>query len=114
MTLNERLIAVSDLWAKANGRSTARLATIVANDGKMIERLRGGAGCTVVVAERFFEFFRDPTKWRGGSVPNGVGDLLDGVDLGAAAVHDDEHIARPLAPSAGTVEAASRREASHA
>jgi hypothetical protein len=52
-------------WATANGRSLARLATLVANDGKLFDRLATGAGCTIATYERFMRFFADPANWPG-------------------------------------------------
>jgi hypothetical protein len=88
LTLNERLLAASEIWSRDNGRSEATLATRVANDGKLFDRLRAGRGCNVATAERFFAFFRAPQNWPAG-VPVSMTELLDGVNLGMAHAQPD-------------------------
>jgi hypothetical protein len=78
MTLIDRLLELSSIWSAAQGhRSTSRLATIVAKDGKMLSRLSVGGTCTVATYERFLQFFRDPTNWPDQAVPSEALALLD-------------------------------------
>jgi hypothetical protein len=77
MTLIERLLELSRLWCEAHGRSLSRLATIVANDGKVLSRLEDGRTCTVAMVERFLNFFRDPASWPEGAIPADVAARLD-------------------------------------
>jgi hypothetical protein len=97
LTLNERLLAASAIWSRDNGRSEATLATKVANDGKLFERLRAGRGCNVATAERFFAFFRDPGNWQEG-VPVRVAELLNGVNLGTGHPQADARYAGATSP----------------
>ncbi len=85
MRLIDRLLTLTDMWASANGRSTATLASRVARDGKLIDRLREGRNCTVETSERFFAFFRDPTNWPNGELPGSAAALLNDVALGHGA-----------------------------
>lgn len=94
-------MAAAAVWAQANGRSEATLATRVVNDGKLFDRLAEGRSCNVATAERFFRFFRDDTSWPSG-MPREVADLLDGVDLGAA--HVDCHARCGSATSSGNTD----------
>jgi hypothetical protein len=86
LTLIERLMRLGVLWAEANGRSPARLATIVANDGKLFDRLAGGATCTIATFERFIVFLRDPANWPAAGMPDEATGLLGSVEM-SAAVH---------------------------
>lgn len=82
LTLLERLKALAAEWERQSGRSKARLATIVVNDGGFFVRIdQPKASCTVATFERFVGFFRDPANWPSGPVPELVNQLLDGVDL---------------------------------
>ena len=78
MTLIERLVRLAELWAATNERSISRLATIVANDGKLFDRLSEGRSCTVALLERFLDFFEQPSNW-GGQVPDEAASLVSSV-----------------------------------
>lgn len=99
MTLIDRLLRLSALWAAASDRSTARLATIVANDGKILDRLEGGATCTVATYERFLGFFRESTNWPGDQIPAEAQELLGEM----------EAIALPVRASPGELDEKSGR-----
>lgn len=86
MSLIERLLILAKAWSDATGRPETTLSSRVVNDGKLVDRLRGGGGCNVATAERFFAFFRDAENWPGAVVPQLVGETLDGVDLAQADV----------------------------
>lgn len=84
MTLIERLMRLGALWAEACNRSTARLATIVANDGKLFERLEAGKTCTVDTLERFLAFLGTPSNWPAATgIPAEAASLLASVKLDA-------------------------------
>lgn len=93
MEIRDRLLTLATIWAEASNRSTATLATIVAKDGKMIDRLAAGRDCNSATADRFFRFFRDAANWPSGEVPGKVSALLDGVYLGVGAHADPDTIA---------------------
>lgn len=89
MPFIDRLITLAQMWAKANDRSTSRLATIVANDGKFFERLSSGGTCTVTVLEKFIAFFSDASNWPAG-IPEDTQLLLQGFGTsGQRAVRAD-------------------------
>ena len=69
MTLIDYLTRLARLWSEATGTSQARLATRVANDGKLFQRIAGGAAVTTPTFERFLLFFRDPGNWPDGRIP---------------------------------------------
>jgi hypothetical protein len=76
MTLLETILAVASLWADSRGHSsTARLSTIVANDGGLLKRLEAGGGTTVATLDKFAVFLRDPANW-GDAIPSAAADLL--------------------------------------
>lgn len=81
MTLIERLQKLAALWAAAQQRSLSRLATIVVNDGKLFDRLQGGASCTVATYERFLRFFREAGNWPEDTIPADAADLLDEIEI---------------------------------
>jgi hypothetical protein len=57
MDLRAQILVAADDWCRATGRSKARLATIVMNDGKFFLRIERGAGFTIRTHERFMKFF---------------------------------------------------------
>jgi hypothetical protein len=57
LDLKADLIARADAYCEATGRSKARLATIVANDGKFFDRIASGGGMTTRMYERFLAYF---------------------------------------------------------
>lgn len=73
VSLTDRLTAAAKLWAEANDRSLARLATLVANDGKFFARCEAGtANPTASTLERFARFLGDGANWPEGTVPEEV------------------------------------------
>jgi hypothetical protein len=84
MTLIDRLLQLSRLWCAAQDRSASRLATIVANDGKLLGRLEEGKTCTIETFEKFLIFFRESGNWPEGSIPADAAALLDEVEMIAA------------------------------
>jgi len=66
MDLKAELLAQADAYCEAAGISRARLATLVANDGKFFVRIHSGGGLTVKMYERFMDYFREhPATQRG-------------------------------------------------
>ena len=66
MDLKSELLIQADAYCEEAGISLARLATIVANDGKFFVRLQSGGGLTVRMYERFMAYFREhPAAERG-------------------------------------------------
>lgn len=63
MALRDELIGAADAFCAAHNISKARLATIVANDGKFFRQLEQGRDCTLRVFERFQQVFEDPATW---------------------------------------------------
>lgn len=59
MDLKAQLLEQADTYCAMAKISRARLATLVANDGKFFDRLDGGGGLTVKMYERFIAYFRD-------------------------------------------------------
>jgi hypothetical protein len=57
--LRDKLIADAEAFCAQAGISKARLATIVANDGKFFTRIEGGKDCTLGMYERFQRYFRE-------------------------------------------------------
>lgn len=57
MDLKADLLARADAFCATTGMSKARLATIVANDGKFFARIEGGGGFTTRMYERFIAHF---------------------------------------------------------
>jgi hypothetical protein len=91
MTLIERLQQLAEIWCAAQGRSRARLATIVANDGKFFERLDGGSKISVATWEAFIRFFREPGNWPTDCIPADAAALLDEMK--------DIHVGLPSSPN---------------
>lgn len=93
----DQLVRLAEIWAVTNGRSTARLSTLVANDGDLFNRItqRGGR-LTTETFEKFLTFFRDGGNWAGGLIPAAAVDLLDNfeniaVEAGASTVKGDAY-----------------------
>lgn len=59
MSLQDQLIADAEAYCAQAGISKARLATIVAKDGKFFVRLGRGGSCTLAMYERFQAFFSE-------------------------------------------------------
>lgn len=100
MDLIGRLLSLANLWTSANDRSLSRLATMVANDGKLFDRLNAGATCTVTTFERFVHFLNDASNWRDG-VPSEARVLLDSVLMESA--HVDGHTAAETIGAPGKI-----------
>lgn len=109
MTLLERLLHLSEVWAASQNRSESTLGSRVAKDGKFFDRVRAGSGCNVATAERFFTFFRQPGNWPDETIPDRVSDLLDGVDVGVAVDHERSISCPDRSQSSGKIEALSHR-----
>lgn len=86
MTPIDRLNAVAAEWCAESGRSTARLATLVVNDGKFFERL-GEVGKTTTTAtlEKFARYFLDPVNWPGREIPAAANDFAHVMGVAHAA-----------------------------
>ena len=73
MTLKDQLLAVARAYTAATGRSLARVATIVRNDGKFFYRLAAGGDCGTGVYELCMAWFA--AHWPVGAPwPDGVAD----------------------------------------
>lgn len=107
MTLLERLLHLSEVWAVSQNRSESTLGSRVAKDGKFFDRVRAGSGCNVATAERFFTFFRQPGNWPNDTIPATVGNLLDGVDVGVAVDHGRSDTRTPETQSSGKMKTSS-------
>lgn len=59
MDLKAELLTKADEYCSVAKISRARLATLVANDGKFFDRIQGGGGLTIRMYERFLVYFRD-------------------------------------------------------
>lgn len=59
MELKTELIRQASSYCAEAEISKARLATIVANDGKFFARIEGGGGLTVRMYDRFQRYFRE-------------------------------------------------------
>ncbi|NFV80024.1 hypothetical protein [Magnetospirillum aberrantis] len=59
MDLRSHLLAEADRYCAATGMSKARLATIVAKDGKFFARIEAGGDCTTGMYERFMTHFAE-------------------------------------------------------
>lgn len=57
MTLRDKLLQDASDFCDKRGISEARLATIVANDGKFFNRVRGGGEFTTATYEKFQAYF---------------------------------------------------------
>jgi hypothetical protein len=80
MTLIQKILAVAECWAAAKGHSTtARLATIVANDGKALARLEVRGNATLSTAEKFRTFLASAENWPDRLIPAGAQELLDSI-----------------------------------
>ena len=67
----DALLALGDTYARATGRSRARVATMVRNQGAFFDRLEAGQGCTVDTFFEVLRWFRD--NWPAGTDwPDGV------------------------------------------
>lgn len=58
MDLTTYLLTTADRFCAHKGISKARLATVVANDGKFFDRVSKGGGVTIKMYERFMDHFR--------------------------------------------------------
>lgn len=76
----DQLVHLSTIWSKTNDRSLARLATIVANEGGLFNRLARGGRLTTKTFEDFLRFFRDGGNWAGGVIPDAAVELLDNFE----------------------------------
>lgn len=61
------------------GRSLARVATIVVNNGAFFTRLRDGKPFLVHNLERFASWFRDPANWPNQSIPHAAAAALNSI-----------------------------------
>lgn len=59
MDLKAELLTAAETYCADRGISEARLATIVAKDGKFFKRVRSGGGLTVEMYERFMRHFAE-------------------------------------------------------
>lgn len=57
--MTSELLTKADAYCETAKISRARLATLVANDGKFFDRIEGGGGLTVKMYERFIAYFRE-------------------------------------------------------
>lgn len=95
MNLMQHLHALTALWTQATGRSSARLATRVAKDGKFFDRLASGGTPTIAVYERFIAFFRDPENWPGAVIPEDAAALLSNIPFHGVTDTSADAVASP-------------------
>lgn len=80
MTLIDKILELAAIWAAASGHSsTARLSTIVANDGALLARLEGGGNATLASLDKFVVYLRAPANWPGDQLPPRAIELLASV-----------------------------------
>ncbi len=78
MRITEQLLRLGEIWSQTDGRSLARLSTIVVNDGAFFERIANpDKGCSSRTIETFLSFFRDGASWPDGRIPQEAVDVLD-------------------------------------
>lgn len=53
------IVALADAYCAATGRSAARVATLVHNQGRFIDNLRAGKGCSVATYNKVLQWFDD-------------------------------------------------------
>lgn len=71
MDLKAALLSVSARYCGSTGMSKARLATLIANDGKFFDRIEAGGSFTIRTHERAMRWFSD--NWPVGTAwPEGV------------------------------------------
>ena len=81
MQLIDRLVRLAELWAQQSNRSLSRLATVVANDGKLFERIAAGGSCTLATFERFLNHLDKPENWPASVIPDEALDILRSVRI---------------------------------
>ena len=59
MDLTATLLSAAKAYCRETGMSAARLATIVANDGKFFDRIESGGTLTVKTYEKFMAYFAE-------------------------------------------------------
>jgi hypothetical protein len=83
LNFDEAIIAISRAYAAAvdqhGGRSLARVATIIVNRGSFFEALESGGTCTTRNLEKATAYFRDPTNWPNGHIPDDALRALAGI-----------------------------------
>ena len=77
MRIIDQLVSIADVWAESHGRSKARLATIVVNDGNFFKRIEETENCNLNTFEKFLFFFRDPANWPDDNIPEAAVRLLE-------------------------------------
>ncbi len=89
LRLRDTLLLAAERWALATSRSTGALSSIVANNGRALERLRDPAtSVTDATLEKFAGFLADPANWPGGTVPQEAIDLAHRVGVSIAEAHN--------------------------
>lgn len=80
MRIIDQLVGIADVWAESHGRSKARLATIVVNDGNFFKRIEETENCNLNTFEKFLSFFREPANWPDNIIPKAAVRLLEQLD----------------------------------
>lgn len=89
LRLRDSLLIAAECWARATGRSTGALSSVVANNGRALERLRDPANSvTDATLEKFAAFLGDPGNWPEGAVPQEALDLAHRVGVTAKEAQD--------------------------
>lgn len=57
MDYRQELILLAETYAGATKRSLSRVSTLVRNDGKFFDKLKGGAGCTMDTYQSSLRWF---------------------------------------------------------
>jgi hypothetical protein len=70
-TLREQLLAATDAYCQATGRSASRVSTVIFNDGKRLGAIKDGGDLATGVFERAM-------SWFSSNLPEGV-DWPDGL-----------------------------------
>lgn len=89
LRLRDTLLLAAERWALATGRSTGALSSIVANNGRALERLRDpDTAVTDATLEKFAGYLADSANWPDGSVPKEAIDLAHRVGISTQEAHN--------------------------
>lgn len=57
--LREQLLAVANAYSQASGRSLARVATLIHDQGALFKKLEAGGSCTIDTFDKAMRWFSD-------------------------------------------------------
>lgn len=89
LRLRDTLLLAAERWALATGRSTGALSSVVANNGRALERLRNpSTSVTDATLEKFACYLADAANWPEGAVPQEAVDLAHRVGVTTQEAQD--------------------------